>query len=226
MRERLLEFIRYSELQQLTHNIAALQQEKIIRSLTVLSFLPGEGKTLLCASIAMAYAENFRMKVLVVDTTTFQNKGSLLLKECFNGSTTLVDVMTLEDLRRNSGGLPPPTPPARADKTPVLESEIVACPPITISPSKDLKDNDFSLIKRVAEVHSKQYGLVLLDTTSIQAKNRSNVDPLLVARLSDASVVVVSRALLDTHNLGTRLKILEDPTLYLVGMISNEEFRS
>src|SRR5438128_1693791 len=96
---RLQEFTRYTELKQLAYNIAALQQEKLFRSLAVLSFFPGEGKTLFCAALAMAYMETCQSKVLVVDTSTFRNENSLGLKQCLAGSSTYVDVKSLDELR-------------------------------------------------------------------------------------------------------------------------------
>jgi len=219
LENRLREFIRYTELQQLAYNVAAMQQEKMFHSLAVLSFLPAEGKTLFCAAMAKSYMETCRTKVLVVDTTTFQNKGSLDLKECFNGSSPEVHVASLEELRRESIGWGSSPAEWRSGKTAVLEGEIVRERPPNATLSRE---NDFSLIKNAAEDRSKQYGLVILDTAPLEAKNRSNVDPLLVARLSDASVVVVSRKLLQAPKLGASLKVLEDPSLHLIGMISNE----
>jgi hypothetical protein len=219
LEKRLQEFIHYAELKQVAYNVAALQQEKMFHSLAVLSFFPAEGKTLFCAAMAMAYTETCRTKVLVVDTTTIHNKGSLVLKECFNGSAPEVTVMSLEELRRGALGRGPVPAGLRADKTPALETEVVRERP---AHTTVVKENDFSLIKSVTEDGSKQYGLVLLDTAPLQAKNRSNVDPLLVARLSNASILVVSRKLLAAPKLSASLKIMEDPTLHLVGMISNE----
>src|SRR5882672_9222683 len=92
---RFKEFIRYSELKQLAYKIAALQQEKAFGSLAVLSVFPGEGKTLFCATLAMAFVETLRTPVLVMDTTTFQNNGSLVLKQCLGASLPMVEVVSL-----------------------------------------------------------------------------------------------------------------------------------
>jgi Mrp family chromosome partitioning ATPase len=217
---RLQEFIRYSELKQLVYNIVALQEEKRFHSIAVISFFPGEGKTLFCAALAMAYAETCRSKVLIVDTATFQNKRSLALKDCFNGSASLVDVTPLEDLRKNSKAFTPPSnSQIQSEKGPVLDVEVVTVRPIKMSMTLE---HDFTLIKKVSEEHSPHYGLVLFDTSAVHAKNRNNVDPLLVARLSGASVLVASRRLLDAPNLNASLKVLKDPLLHLLGVISNE----
>jgi Mrp family chromosome partitioning ATPase len=217
---RLQEVVHYSELKQLAYNIATLQQEKMFRSLAVLSFLPAEGKTLFCAALAMAYVETCRARVLLVDSTTIQNKGSLALRDCFNGSDPMIEVISLADLRNGSSGLPPSPARYRADKEPVLESEV-----INDMPSMSLSvfgGTDLSLIKRVSAERSKQYGLVLLDTAPLSARNKNNVDPLLVAHMSDASLLVVSRKFLDAPNLNASLKVLKDPALHLLGLVSNE----
>jgi len=218
---RLKEFMRYAELKQLAYNIAALQQEKRFHSLAVLSYFPGEGKTLLCAALAMAYVETCQARVLVVDTTTLQNKKSLVLKQCLATSLPMVDVMTLEQVRSATNGLDPhPSPKVHAPQAPVVEPEIVESRSIRVPlPSV----NDFSLLKKVVEDRFQEYGLVLLDTAPLSAKNKSNIDPLLVARLSDASAFVVSRKLLESHEVNDCLKVLDDPTLHLIGMVANEE---
>lgn len=217
------DYVHYSELRQLTYNIAALQQEKRFHSLAVLSFFPAEGKTLLCAALASAYAETCRSKVLVVDTATYHNKGSLALGDCLGQSASMVDVKSLDALRKNglsrlllSSGTPPPM-----GKAPEVEPEVVQAVPPRASPPPD---NDFAILKNVADQASREYGLVLMDTAPLNAKNKSNIDPLLVARLADASVLVVSRKFLEAGNMNSSLKVLQDPALHLLGLISNEAF--
>jgi hypothetical protein len=217
--QRLQEFIHYSELKHLAYNISAQQQQKAFHSLAVLSFFPAEGKTLFCAALAMAYVEICRARVLVVDTTTFQNKGSLVLGDCFNGSAPQVDVKTLEELRRGPNAFGQQIPGLRSDQRPTVELDILRAKPGHMPLARE---NDFALIKRTAEDQSKQYGLVLLDTAPLYAKNRRNIDPLLVARLSDASALVVSRKFLDAPKLSASLKILHDPALHLIGIIAND----
>jgi hypothetical protein len=171
--------------------------------------------------MAMAYAEASRSKVLVVDTATLHQKGSLVLSQCLNGSQPLVDVTSLEDLRNGSSRLGLPPASRRAEKDPVFEPDILHD---RRAPVPAPLDNDFFLLKRVAHEGTKEYGLVLLDTAPLNAKNKSNVDPLLVARLSDASVLVVSQEFLNARNVNSYLKVMEDPALHLLGIISNEAF--
>lgn len=223
---RLNEFVRYAELKQLAYKIAALQQERRFHSLAVLSFLAGEGKTLLCAALAAAYAETCRTRTLVVDSTTLHHPGSLTLKECMDGSNAVVQVLTLDDIRKNSTtfAAPPPsreTPPA---KGPVLEpDEVVHKDAVNLATPQG---NDLALLKRVAEDPSRQFGLIVLDTTPLSVKNKNNVDPLLLGHLADASLLVVSRKFLNAPTLKADLKVIDDPGLHLIGVVSNEAFRS
>ncbi len=212
------EYVQYAEIKHLAYNIAALQKEKMFHTLTVLSCFPEEGKTLLCAALAMAYAEAFQSRVLVVDATSLQNKNSLRLKSCFNGSSPLVELTSLAEMPRKSQ-----PSPAQLKNAPVLETTVMKPED---QPVRVTRENHFSTIKTLMEDASRQYGLILIDTTPLQARNKGNMDPLLVARLSGASILVTSRKFLDAPTLNTSLKILKDPTLHLVGIVSNEGWTS
>ncbi|MFA5976384.1 MAG: hypothetical protein WC859_09525 [Elusimicrobiota bacterium] len=216
------EFARYTELKHLAYNLAALQQQTMFRSLAVLSFFSGEGKTLFCATAARAYAEACGTRVLAVDTTTAQNSGSLLLRECFDASDSAVDVTSLEEFRKSSNELPSSAAKKlTTEESLVHEPEIVAG--IRIS-TKFKRGPDHSLIQKLTEDTAKAYGLVLLDTAALNTRNKNNIDPLTVARQADASILIVSRKLLNAADLNACLKIAQDPAIRLVGLISNEEF--
>ena len=221
---RFKEFIHYSELKQLAFKIEALQQEKAFRSLAVLSCLAGEGKTLFCAALAMAYVQTRRTSVLVIDTTTHQSEGSLVLKQCLGPSLPLVEEVSLEELRKGSDGFGPLSGlTLTSEEDPALVTEMVPQSAIHLA---FLKENDLSQIKKKSADRSNPYGLVLLDTAPLNAKNKNNVDPVLVANLSDASVLLASQKFLNAPNADSYLKVLEDPALHLLGIISNEVFSS
>lgn len=210
--ERLTDMTHYTEFKQLVYAISALQTEKGFRSLAVLSALQGEGKTLFCAALATAYAEICQTRVLVVDTTTYHHPKSLDLRQCLNSTSSMIDFLPLEkgkittfgSTRRHDGDAP-----------------VSSHPNVSVS-----SETDQSIIRQVAEEGAKQHSLVLLDTVPLGAKNRNNIDPLLVARLADASLLVVSPKLLNSPNLSETLKVLDDPALHLIGLVSNEEHAS
>src|SRR3954471_12270489 len=84
--DRLKDIVQYSELKRMADNVMIQQRKKPFRSLAVLSFFPGEGKTLFSAVMAMAYAEACQARVLAVDTTTFANPHSLSLRQCLSNA--------------------------------------------------------------------------------------------------------------------------------------------
>jgi len=220
--DRLKDLIHYSEIKRLAYKIIAQQQQKRFRSLAVLSSFPMEGKTLFCAAMAMAYAETSRASVLVVDTTTHQNSKSLTLKDCLDPSCTQIEYLSLAERRtKSNGALSMPIDVHLARRQPSVEAEVVEGKAISVSV---IKESDHALITKVAEESAKQYGLVLLDTVALMARNKNNIDPLLAANLTDASVLMVSPKLLNASNLSACLKLVEDPALHLIGMVSNEEF--
>jgi Mrp family chromosome partitioning ATPase len=221
---RLGEFVQYSELKQLAFNIAMLQQEKMFHSLAVLSFFPGEGKTLFCAAAAMAYADVRQSRVLIIDTTTLQNQGSLLLRDCFTPPSPAVDLMTMQEIRAGSNDAPMPESGRARDKHQILHEPEIATN--TRLRTVSGQGSDPNLLRMATQEKSKSHGLVLMDTAPLNSRNKSNVDPLVVARQSDASVLIVSRALLDAADLSACLKIARDPTLRLIGVVANEKFPS
>jgi Mrp family chromosome partitioning ATPase len=206
------EYVQYSEIKHLAYNVAALQQSKMFHTLAVLSCFPEEGKTLLCAALAMAYAEACHTKVLIVDTTSRSQENSLNLRSCFNGTSPSVEIKSLSDIERPILSSPDP-------KTPVVEPSSIEVEPRSRKPARG---GHFSPISRLREQFSRDYGLILLDTTPLHARNKGNLDPLFVARLSEASILVVSKALLNSSHLGNLLKIVKDPSLNLLGVIGNE----
>ncbi len=222
--DHLREFAQYSELKQLAFNIATIQRQKMFHSLAVLSFFPGEGKTLFCATAAMAYADASRSRVLIVDTTTLQNQGSLHLQECLSPSWSSVDFMTMEEIRQGSNKISiHESSQAEDERQTVHEPEIVTN---TRFKAVSGQKSDQNLLRMVTQEEAKSHGLVLLDTAPLNSKNKGNVDPLVVARQSDASVLIISRQLLNAANVNDCLRIARDPSLRIIGLVGNEEFTS
>lgn len=222
--DRLKDLMNYSELKRLAYKIIAQQQQKRFRSLAILSSFPMEGKTLFCAAMAMAYAETTHSSVLVVDATTHHNPKSLTLKDCLDPSVSQIDYLSLAERRNESNGVHPmPMENRLARRQFSVEAEVVQGSAISVSL---VNKSDHALISQVAEESAKDYGLVLMDTVSLAARNKNNIDPLLAAHLTDASVLIVSPKLLSSTNLNACLKLIKDPTLHLIGMVANEEFLS
>jgi Mrp family chromosome partitioning ATPase len=219
--DRLKDVVQYSEVKRLADNVMLLQRQKQFRSLAVLSLFPREGKTLFTAAMALSYADAMQSRVLVVDTTTLRHPQSLILKQCIDASSPMIDLISLEEYRRgtttngNSNG----NGSYHAAEENALKPDVVN-PPVNLLVRRE---SDQFLIKKLADERASQYGLILLDTAPLTAKNKSNIDPMLVARMADASVLVMNPHL-QSSSLDLHLKILKDPALHLMGIISNEEF--
>lgn len=218
--ERLKDFIRYTEVRELVYKIADLQRrpQDAFSSLAVLSLYPSEGKTLLCAALAAAYAETCRTRVLAVDTTTMRNPKSLSLKECIDPADPMIDFISLTDHRNGESEV---SDVIHAPAGVAFESEVMdrgfpglGTPPI----------NEQYLVTKVTRNGAKQYGLVILDTAPLTARNKNNFDPALVSRLSDASVLVIGPRALSAADMPERLQALKDSGIRLIGAVSNEEF--
>jgi Mrp family chromosome partitioning ATPase len=215
--DRLKEVAQYAEVKRMADHLLLLQRQKQFRSLAVLSLYPGEGKTLFTAMIAQAYAEAGHARVLVVDTTTLNTPRSLRLKQCMEPNHPLIDFLSLEEYRQSPNG----NGHHSEQHVEAGASSESTVPPIAML----LKRNsDQHLIRRLSEERASQYDLILLDTAPLASKNKGNIDPLVMARISDASVLVMNPHRLDGSNLSVPVRMLKDPALHLIGIISNEEF--
>jgi Mrp family chromosome partitioning ATPase len=215
--ERIKDYIRYSELRRLVYKIADLQRQRnAFSSLAVLSLFPSEGKTLFCAALAAAYADTCRTRVLAVDTTTLRSAKSLSLRQCLDPSNPMIDFISLTEHRNGATAV-----------SDVIHAPDGGAPGDAMdngSGGMDLVMNDQLLVTQVTKNAAKRYGLVILDTASLDARNKNNIDPSLVAHLSDAGVLIVGSKTLNAPDLPARLHALEGAGLHLIGAVSNEEF--
>ncbi len=213
---RMSEYVRYAELKAAAYAVASLQQKKMFHSLAILSLYPRDGKTHFTAALALAYADVCRANVLVVDATTYQNKDSLALQEVIPASHPFVRVRSVAQMQikpATSGA----SPGSHIPGEPPVEAEIVHPDE---APKPPLPDNDFSLLQDVMK-QSKPYGLVLLDTAAMTAKNKNNIDPCLIARLCDSSLLLVGPPTLSAPDVTRSLTVLHDPSIHLLGLIDN-----
>lgn len=215
--DRLKEVIHYAEIRRMADNILLLQQQKQFRSLAVLSLFPGEGKTLFCALMAMAYSEASQTRVLAVDSATLHTPRSLRLKMCLDPTYPMIDFLALEEYRQSANGNGSFSGHPEQD-LPVRDTHNASVGLLV------RKESDQLLLRKLSEEHANQYGLILLDTTSLTTRNKGNIDPLVMARMADASVLVMNPHNANRSNIDIPLSLLKDPALHLIGIISNEEF--
>jgi Mrp family chromosome partitioning ATPase len=216
--DRLKEVAHYTEVKRMADHFLLLQRQKQFRSLAVLSLFPGEGKTLFTALLATAYTQACHGRVLAVDTTTLHTPRSLRLHQCLDPDYPLIDFVSLDEYRHttNGDGI---YHDRHADDVAVHQAAMNG-PVATLVK----KDSDQYVLRKLAEERSSQYDMILLDTAPLASKNKGNIDPLVMARIADASVLVMNPHRLDKTNLAIPLNMLKDPALHLIGIVSNEEF--
>jgi Mrp family chromosome partitioning ATPase len=221
--DRLKDVMHYSELKRMAYGLVARQQKSHFRTLAVLSCYSGEGKTLFCATLAKAYADICGLNVLVVDAASNYDPSSLALKECIDPALLAqVDYLSLSE-RRNNPNRTRTVAARGVHQQSSIETVGTEQNGHAVAMSV-YRDSDHALIRQVAEEGSRQYGLILLDTVALMSRNKKNTDPFIVAQLADASILIVSPKLLKSPDLNACLKVVENPALHLIGMVSNEEF--
>lgn len=193
----LAEYVRRTEFKRILNQIVALQLDEKAKSLAILSYFPGEGKTFFVAALALAYVKFLNGRVLIVDTTNQTSKRSLFLECILNESGQSAKL--------------PGTTSGRID--------------LITGANFEQKDNDcadFHIGPYVDQI-KQDYDLVLLDTCAVAKADCNNMDPLIVARFVDAALLVTSPRSLQ-HEILTRMrKITERYEIRLVGSIFNRE---
>ncbi|MDR3607103.1 MAG: hypothetical protein P4M08_06970 [Oligoflexia bacterium] len=192
--EALLNYIQYSETKDLLDRLLMLQENAKFKSVVVLSELSGEGKTFVTAALALAYTERLKKRVLVVDTATPRPAGAA------NPGRPSPDLLN-ELLER---------------------SETVDV--ISLRAWSGLKKGGDAAEYQLKALFSQvaaQYGLVLVDTSSLARKNRNNLDPSVIARQCDAAVLVSSKIEFAVNVSLENRKRMEASGIKLIGMIYN-----
>ncbi len=77
-------------------------------------------------------------------------------------------------------------------------------------------------LKKLVSQSSQNYGLILVDTSSLFRRNKNNFDPLVIARQCDASLLVTSRSDLPTETSVENKKKLVDSGIKILGMVYNQ----
>ncbi|MFM1847453.1 MAG: hypothetical protein RL417_927 [Pseudomonadota bacterium] len=199
-RSPLIEYIKDPQFKRLLSEVVARQHERDFRSLAILSRYPGEGKTFFAAVLALAYATFLRRRVLILDTIVQGSTGALyvgeLLRESVNagGRENLIEIVTSRALE---------------------EDEVSREEGAFGVPGIDFGIGDF--LHRV----SSDYDLVIVDTCALESSNTETLDPIIVARQTEAALVVTSPRSAVDGSLDPLRRILSESRVELLGAIYN-----
>jgi Mrp family chromosome partitioning ATPase len=192
----LQDYVRYAEIKEILDRLVQLQKTENFESLAILSESDGEGKTFLTATLALAFTERQRKKVLIVDTSNADRRNAVpvparerntkdLLSELLESSFD-VDIISLKDYKG----------------------------------SKEIVDE--YQIKDLFNLNREKYGLILVDTSALSRKNRNNFDPLVIAYQCDASLLVSSKNDAPEGSSSENKKRILGSKIKLIGMVYNQ----
>ncbi|MCC7440247.1 MAG: hypothetical protein IT285_01355 [Bdellovibrionales bacterium] len=192
----LLEYVRFTEVKRLVHQIHQEQKKRGAKSLAVLSLHPGEGRTFFVSALALGYALLLRKKVLIVDATSQTLNGYLFMDRVMG--------RTEEELAELGG--------------PLLE--VVDLMSAHNKEGKGGESAEF-LIGPVIEAQKDQYDLVLFDTSALERRNKNNMDPVIIASQADASIILHSPSSADREAMFEMRRAVNGWNIDVLGTVFN-----
>lgn len=195
----LLQYIQFSEFKRLLDQIATTLDREGYKSLAVLSEFPGEGKTFFVSVLALGYSTLLNKRVLIINT----------------GNQTQSNTLHLETVYR-----------AHAKTFPGLKNNNTTDPTIdVVSPhagneNEEFESSDFQVGQYIRAARDS-YHLILSDTCALSITNRKNVDPVVIARHSDSSILITSQRSLHRPEIASIKNRLAHWKIPLMGVIHN-----
>ncbi len=189
----------YSEFKRIFDQVSDLQQANNFKSMTLLSLLEGEGKTLMTALMGYAFAEFLNKKILIVDAHGYSSESGLNLSE----------ILEVDEINQKSES--------------VYGTFNLNIDYLNLNQHIKSKaaTSEFDLRELLNGVGSG-YGVVLVDTVATKIKNRNNFDPLVISSRTDGAFLIVSdRGLADGSFTGF-VSDLQKSKTKVFGMMVNE----
>lgn len=198
----LLRFTQYTEFKRLLDQVASSLAREGQKSVAILSELPQEGKTFFVSALALGYATLLGKTVLIVNT-----QGPGVDPWIRNQSDHKALVHGVPTLPKSEGGT----------------SNRLWKPIDIISPHLDeelSQSSDFQ-IGQYINAARERYDIILADTCALSSANRNNVDPIVIARHVDTSVLLTSRLSLNRKTITDTQSRLKQWNIKLTGVIHN-----
>lgn len=191
-------YIRQTEFKRMLNRIVTAQSDLGFRSVSVLSPCQGDGKTFFVSALALAYTCYLQSRVLIIETIR-QTKNRSLYIDCILGEHGLNST----DGAGNEPGY--------------IDLVTTEC-----FEKGDFDHADFhigSYIQRVGE----RYDLVLVDTCALESAGEELIDPVVVAKHTDTSIVLSSDNPRKRKHLDASLVKLEKDEVSLLGIVRNAQ---
>jgi Mrp family chromosome partitioning ATPase len=211
----LFDYIKHPDFKRLLNQIVSQQAEQGFRTLSVLSKFPGEGRTFFTAVLALGYSLYLGRKVIIIDTVNSTRSDSFFfgrilsddrVEKAMISGPGVIDLMTMRALTRQIRLLQRSN---SNDLNLLSENEIL-----------DPATADFKVGQVLALLRTK-YDLVLIDTFAFESSSKENIDPLIIAKQTDTSLVVTSQKSLERSAILSLKSELKSASINLLATVHN-----
>lgn len=191
------DYIKFPQFKRLLNQIAAHQAATGIKSLAVMSYEQGEGRSFFSAALALAYARFLDSQVLLIDSNRDEEKRSTHLAIVKGDYSAQVPNKELHH------------EPSFIDLVSVSDIE------------RDYHENsDFYFGPYINSVKSR-YDLILIDTCAVSSVSKDAVDPMVMSSQVDGVIILNSPLSLDKKLLEKFTKELRTSGARIIGTVYN-----
>jgi len=187
------EYLAYTECKRLLNQVVVNQQKQGFKSVAVLSNLPREGKSFFVLSLALGYATLLGKRVLVVDVVN-QTSDRTLFRETLLGE------------ERSDHG---------------VSCGLVELLSTRNNDGRRAEATDFQIGPYVDSIKDF-FDIVLFDTCALTSASKDNIDPVIIARSADVSILVTSPRSIAGDTIVKTKEKLERWDVKLLGMVFND----
>lgn len=201
-----LALMEVAEIKRIASAIEHASEDRMPQSLLVTSALRDEGKTLLTASLGATLAKTGRYRVLTLDLHWRRPALHQFFGRSLDDDSAAMLDAPLSGLVRPSGqdGLDLLTAPS--------DHAAISRP----------GDELFRILAHLIDQANAAYDLILIDSAPVFPTNRLMIDPIILAGVAQAVVMVVLREATARQQVRKAQKTLEAAGANLLGVISNQ----
>lgn len=209
------EYISYTECKRLFHQLDISRDKTGFKSLAVLSSYPQEGKSFLVLTLAVGYASLMGMRVLIADVVN-QPHNRMLFRESLTGKgqNATPSVSTV------SAGKRVPLRGVSLDATRRGKGHIELLSTRNTEGGNAVT-TDFQIVPYINTLKD-EFDLILFDTCAFESANSENIDPVIIARGADASILVTSPRSIGNNHIVRIRENLEKWDIKLLGTVFND----
>lgn len=208
------EALLFAECRHLIHQIRSAQHELNIRSILLISQLPGEGKTILTSILAEASAKLFGDRVLIVDTASSSSTDSYARYHLNSSEVTGPEIreraprqIMVVAAKGPPWSMPPDT----------KEAEVGS----NAQPYPARAPSEFE-VGAYLNQNRNSYDLILIDSCALRPLDGQTLHPAILASFSDAVIVVLSPASVERKRLAWMKGALSQHQIKPLGFVFNQ----